>query len=987
MFDRFSRAHTRAQRTLPMVAALRQAHADLSPALRTPDGLRRGLAALRATLRAEIAPLETAWHAAQAVLAAAPPDAETDARTAAEAADRALWTALAAANATHLVPVYTLVLEACRQLEGTSYTVLGESQVWHLQPYDVQLQAAILLAERTVAEIATGEGKTLIAAFPLVLRALAGFGTHLVTANAYLAQRDAAWMGALYTHLGLTVGCVDGTPPASDARRSAYAQDITYGTIAEFGFDYLRDHLAPTAPEQVQRDLVSVLVDEADAVLLDTARIPVIISGPTHSNVLERYQAVAPAVRALVAAQAERLDHLTVAATAALAAGNLEVAGPLLGSLHRGGPRHPALQHLLATDPAAPSLLSAVLTEGETRRTLQTLDVPLLYTMDLEGAAVALTEAGMQALAPNDPALFVLEDETAPLVEDLESSEARDARWLVRDITLSAVQNLLRAQVLLQRDVDYVVTHDQVQIVDQTTGRTMDGRRWSNNLHLAVEIVEGVPTVGETQTQASISIMQYCRKYVTLSGMTGTAVAAANEFANLYGLAVAVVPSHRPCQREDRPDLLYREATQKWAALTDEIDRLHRLQLPVLVGTASVEESEVVSTLLTARGLPHQVLNARRDQAEAALIAHAGQTGAITVATNMAGRGTDIVLAPETLPPRTVAWCTAHGVDLAALPRRADPTRRSTPATWTAETVLEIGGLHVLATTRHESRRVDQQLRGRAGRQGDVGVAQALVSLEDAFLREWQSDRMFGLLDTLTGAATDPLVGRPITAILDKAQALVNDAMAAGRARVAGYDKVLDAQREIVYALRTLAVDGHALAARDAEERADAGLTRLCTFVLRDAVTRERLGTLAGYLTERHIVPHLALPGDLLDRPSAEAVPLVRDAVLVACHQARAAWRAATPPDQVTPLLAADLLAALDASWQDHLAALDRLRDSVIWRGVAQQDPLEIFTHEAFKSFEEMLERLDQNVLARLGQRWFPPTASAPASVTASATA
>src|SRR5688500_5968596 len=631
-----------------------------------------------------------------------------------------------------LPEAFATVKEACRRNVGREITVTGHTLTWDMIPYDVQLIGGIALHQGKVAEMATGEGKTLVATMPIYLNALTGRGVHLVTVNTYLARRDAEWMGTIYKYLGLTVDCIDLHDPNTPARRAAYAADITYGTNNEFGFDYLRDNMVHALEQRVQRVHNYAIIDEVDSILIDEARTPLIISGPVGAEETDEYRRYNPLVANLYRKQMRMINDLVAQAERDLESGDEQSTGERLLAAKRGAPRHKRLMKLFADTPNTQKMAAKVEADLMRDKRLQEIDEHLLYAMDEKGHSIHLSDLGLDELSPDDPEAFVVPDiseELGKIEHDTEMSidEKRDRKakleleYANKTQKIHAIHQLLKAYTLYAKDEQYIIEDGAVVIVDEFTGRKMAGRRWSDGLHQAVEAKEGVTVRGETQTLATITIQNYFRMFDKLAGMTGTAETEEGEFHQIYGLGVSVIPTNRDIIRDDRHDLIYRTKREKYNAIMDEVERLHKLQLPVLVGTVSVDVSETMSRMLKRRGIPHSVLNAKYHQQEAQIVADAGQPGVVTIATNMAGRGTDIKLGAGVTDGRTVAWCRAHGVDVAALKQPADPNLVFEVDKLDDEDEIEDGGLHIIGSERHESRRIDRQLRGRAGRQGDPG--------------------------------------------------------------------------------------------------------------------------------------------------------------------------------------------------------------------------------------------------------------------------
>ena len=652
-----------------------------------------------------------------------------------------------------LPEAFAVVKQACKRLVGRKWMAAGSEIEWNMVPFDVQLIGGIVMHQGKIAEMATGEGKTLVATLPLYLNALEGKGAHLVTVNDYLAQRDAEWMGKVFEFLGLTVGVIlNNMTPAQ--RREAYNCDITYGTNNEFGFDYLRDNMAATPEDIVQvRGHHYAIVDEVDSVLIDEARTPLIISGPVE-HATHNYDEVKPLVDSLVRKQTRYVNSLIAEAEELLKSEEtIREAGLKLLIAQRGAPKNKRLQKLFQ-QPGIKKLVFDIENEFIRDKRMHEVDEELYYSIEEKHHTINLTEKGRHELAPNNPDEFVLPDlaelfskiegdESLTQAEKVERKNEIQVEYARKNEKLHNISQLLKAYSLFEKDVDYVVQEGKVLIVDEFTGRIMYGRRYSDGLHQALEAKENVKIEGETQTLATITLQNYFRLYDKLAGMTGTAETEANEFWDIYKLDVVVIPTNKPIRRIDYEDVIYRTKREKFNAVIDEIERLHKKGRPVLVGTVSVEVSETLSRMLKRRKIPHNVLNAKYHKQEAEIIAKAGQPGAVTIATNMAGRGTDIKLAPSVRG-------NGKYVDEDGTPY----------------------GLHIIGTERHESRRIDRQLRGRAGRQGDPGASKFFLSLEDELMRLFGSDRLIKIMDRLGAeegeAITHPMVTKARNALKSK---------------------------------------------------------------------------------------------------------------------------------------------------------------------------------------------------------------------------
>jgi preprotein translocase subunit SecA len=885
-----------------------------------------------------------------------------------------LKTALQDALDEVLPEAFATVKEACRRLVGTEITVTGQKLVWDMIPYDVQLVGGVALHRGTVAEMATGEGKTLVATMPLYLNALAGRGAHLVTVNPYLAQRDSEWMGTVFTFLGLTVDCIDLHTPGTPERRSAYLADITYGTNNEYGFDYLRDNMVHSLEQRVQRPHYYAIIDEVDSILIDEARTPLIISGPVGEEQSEEYRRYNPSVASLYRKQSRIVNEMVAGAEKDLAEGNDDVAGPKLLAAKRGAPKHKRLMKLFADNPKLQKLVQQ--TEGAFMREkrLHEIDELVLFSMDEKGHSIHLSDQGLDDLSPGDAEAFVVPDlsEAIGALErdpDLPVDEKRDRiaelerEYAEKSQKIHCIHQLLKAYALYARDEQYILEDGQVIIVDEFTGRKMIGRRWSDGLHQAVEAKENVSVRGETQTLATITIQNYFRMYDKLAGMTGTAETEEGEFHQIYGLTVMVIPTNRPVVRDDRQDLVYRTKREKFNAMMDEIERFNKLQLPVLVGTVSVDVSETMSRMLKRRGIRHSVLNAKYHQQEATIVAEAGQPGAVTIATNMAGRGTDIKLGSGVTTPRTIAWLREHGVAPAEVGAAADPALAADPAALHDEEVVEVGGLHIIGSERHESRRIDRQLRGRAGRQGDPGASQFFLSLEDDLMRLFGSDRIAGIMDRLGAEEGEVITHALVTRSIGSAQRRVEMQNFEARKRLLDYDDVMNQQREVIYDLRLFALEGGEDLKSEVWEMIEQAVEDVVAEYVEPEVRPEEWD-LAG-LRNRLVLDYFLVVEELPQENDAEhefeqpdeIVALVSDAVRAGFQRKLESWG-----EHRERILSWVLLGVIDEKWRDHLYDLDHLKASIHFRGWGQKDPLIEYKQEAYSMFVDFMADLRRTV-------------------------
>ena len=848
-----------------------------------------------------------------------------------------------------LPEAFATVREAARRLLGTAVQVTGQPITWDMVHYDVQLIGGVQLHLGRIAEMATGEGKTLVATLPLYLNALPGRGAHLVTVNSYLARRDSQWMGHLYTYLGLTVGCLDDTEAGTPERRAAYECDITYGTNNEFGFDYLRDNMVVSLEQRVQRKHVFAIVDEVDSVLIDEARTPLIISGPVGNESDGDYAMHNSSVARLVRKQTELGNDLVARGEKALEAGDTNAAMLAFYQAQLGDPKNKRLMKMMQ-EQGVKALVQKMELEhiadrkqSANKQTYRDLEEDLLFVLDEKGHSVHLTDRGVEYMSPGDHDAFVLPDissEIGRIEKDHEMDAAAklDARAVIereyasKSEKLNIVHQLLKAHALYEKDVNYVVQDAQVLIVDEFTGRTMPGRRWSEGLHQAVEAKEGVQVKGETQTLATITIQNYFRMFEKLAGMTGTAETEETEFFQIYGLEVSVIPTNRDIIRDDRHDLVYKTRREKYNAIVDETRRLHELGFPVLVGTTSVEASETLSRLFQRGGVVHNVLNAKYHQREAEIVSLAGQPGAVTIATNMAGRGTDIKL--------------GAGVTISKPSVVKDVDNKDVDVT-------ECGGLHIIGSERHESRRIDRQLRGRAGRQGDPGATQFFLSLEDDLMRLFGSDRIAKLMDRMGAVEGEMLTHPLITRSIEQAQKRVELQNFQSRKRLLEYDDVMNQQREVIYSLRSFALDGGEELKGEAIKMVEQAVAKRIETSLADQIDPLEWDV---ELVRQDLLMHY-----LLTVPCFEESGTRPATAGEAQEQGSVAGEAAfqrkfdSLGDFASQVLALVMLNVLDEKWKDHLYDLDQLRNAIHYRSWGQKDPLLEYKQEAYSMFVDLM--------------------------------
>ena len=832
-----------------------------------------------------------------------------------------------------LPEAFAVVKNAARRLCGTKAVVCDHEQTWEMVHFDVQLIGGIALHQNKIAEMATGEGKTLVATLPLYLNALTGRNCQLVTVNDYLARRDSEWMGHLYRWLGLTVGCIQNQMPG-DERKAAYACDITYGTASEFGFDYLRDNgMALSPDEQVQRDHYFCIVDEIDSILVDEARTPLIISGPVAEEREPAFPRLRQPVAGLVELQIRLVTRLMNEAREELEKlpADKEPSADALDKLWlaaHGMPRNRVFLRLMENGRWRKALEKhegVLASEIEKDRRFH-LKERLYFSVSERNHESDLTQLGRDTLRPGEPDAFVLPDLPTRYVE-LDRDEAltperraelraeAEAAYAQVSEDIHAIGQLLKAYTLYEKDKQYVVHEGKVKIVDENTGRIMEGRRWSDGLHQAVEAKEGVALEKENKTYATITIQNYFRMYQKLAGMTGTAETEASEFHDIYRLTVVAIPTHRPCIRVDDNDIVFKTRKEKYQFAIKEIAEAHKRGQPVLVGTASVEASETLGRMLAMAKVPHKILNAKHHETEADIVSLAGQRGAVTIATNMAGRGTDIKL---------------------------------------GEGVRELGGLYVLATERHESRRVDRQLRGRCSRQGDPGRSRFLVSLEDDLMRLFSNAGIISSLLEKSFREGEPLEHPLLNRSIGTAQKRVEGQNYSMRKRLLQYDDVLNQQRQIVYGLRNRALkaeDSRATLLDIVEEEVEERLGAVFPDPAGAPDRRAAEAFVYWYITAFHMRIDLE---DILARTKSQVTLLATDRV----RALQAGREQHESPEILRYLERNVLLRAIDRNWQNHLTEMEDLRRGVGLRTYAQKDPLNEYKAEAFKAFERLMQQL-----------------------------
>jgi preprotein translocase subunit SecA len=859
---------------------------------------------------------------------------------------------------------------------SNSWDAAGKPIVWDMVPYDVQLIGGAALHQGKIAEMQTGEGKTLVATLPVYLNALAGKGVHLVTVNDYLAKRDSAWMAPIFEFHGLSVDCIDHHQPNSAARKKAYNSDITYGTNNEFGFDYLRDNMANSTDDLVQRPHHYAIVDEVDSVLVDDARTPLIISGPIPKGDEHEFTELKPKVDDIVSVQRKYLTGVLAEAKKLIAEGDDKEGGFKLLQVFRGIPKNKALIKFLSEE-GIKQLLQK--TENfymqDNNREMPKVDADLYYVIDEKNNQIELSDKGVEYLSgKDDPDFFVMpeigmeiskiEEQGLEIEEEAKLKEELFREYGIKSERIHTLNQLLKAYALFEKDIQYVVIENKVMIVDEQTGRIMDGRRYSDGLHQAIEAKENVKIEDATQTFATVTLQNYFRMYRKLSGMTGTAVTEAGELWEIYKLDVVEIPTNRPVVRDDRQDLVYKTKREKYNAVIDEVTNLSQAGRPILIGTTSVEISELLGKMLSIRKVPHNVLNAKLHKKEADIVAEAGQPGQVTIATNMAGRGTDIKLSEE---------------------------------------VKAAGGLAIVGTERHDSRRVDRQLRGRAGRQGDPGSSQFYVSLEDNLMRLFGSERIAKMMDRMGLKEGEVIQHSMISKSIERAQKKVEENNFGVRKRLLEYDDVMNAQREVVYKRRYHALFGERLRVDIAnmiydtseiiaERNKNANDFKNFEFELiryfsmssplsEDEFAKLPIQEIAGKIYRAAFDHYI----EKMERNAELAYPVVKNVYETQGNQYK---RIVVPfTDGVKTLqVITDLekayeskgkqlitdfeknitLAIVDDAWKTHLRKMDELKQSVQLAVHEQKDPLLIYKFEAFELFKSMIEEVNKDVISFL---------------------
>ncbi|MBT3848689.1 MAG: preprotein translocase subunit SecA [Candidatus Marinimicrobia bacterium] len=835
-----------------------------------------------------------------------------------------------------MVEAFAIVKETCRRICGSSWRISGQETLWEMVPYDVQLLGAITLHSGKVSEMKTGEGKTLVSTMPIYLNALSGRGVHVITVNDYLAQRDAEWMGEVYKRLGLTVGFILNSMD-NVQRREMYDRDITYGTNNEFGFDYLRDNMALQKEDKVQRGHAFAVVDEVDSVLIDEARTPLIISGAVDAPVDETFSTLKPGVQQLVKKQTALVSELVQEAKKLLKDEDEDAAGLKLLQAQRGMPKHRQVMKIFQ-ETGMLKLAQDIESIYIRDKKMDEVDEDLYFAIEEKSHVMDLTDKGRNLLAPDNPETFIIPDLGEMLLEidemgDLSSIEKEQEKEKAHQLhaqrsgTIHNFNQLLRAFTMYEKDVEYVLQDGKVMIVDEFTGRVLSGRRYSDGLHQALEAKENVRIERETQTLATITIQNYFRLYDKLAGMTGTAETEAEELGSIYGLDVTVVPTHRDIIRDDREDLVYKTKREKYNAAIDEISECHHRGQPVLVGTISVEISELLARMLKRNNIPHNVLNAKQHQNEAEIVARAGQRGAVTIATNMAGRGTDIKL---------------------------------------GEGIKELGGLHIIGTERHESRRIDLQLRGRSGRQGDPGSSRFYLSLEDDLMRLFSSDRVATIMDKMGIEEGEVISAKMVTRAISNAQKKVEVRNFGIRKHLLEYDDVMNQQRQVVYDIRNQALSG--------EDMYETTEQILDDFIMDEIEAQSFMGTPDMWdwdHLKQSFASHILVDASLeqIQTSTGNIDLTANDIADWIGEDARSIYKAREsllPEDALRGFERFVILRTIDDKWKDHLYAMDQLREGINLRAYGQKNPLLEYKSEGFKMFQEMMTDMNSVTVQRL---------------------
>jgi preprotein translocase subunit SecA len=829
----------------------------------------------------------------------------------------------------HMIEIFAIIKDASRRLCGTKFTVIGQDMTWEMVHFDVQLIGGVVLHHGKITEMKTGEGKTLVSTLAIILNAMTGKGVHVVTVNDYLAERDSLWMGLLYEYLGLTVGCILNQMRSAE-RKEMYSRDITYGTNSQFGFDYLRDNMAVSPENQVQRGHYFAIVDEVDSVLIDEARTPLIISGQVDAPTNQQYNEWKPSIERIIKKQTMLVNSLVNEAEEIFDTDEHK-AGVKLLMASRGAPKNKRLMKLYQKQ-GIKQLVHSTESEFIRDKKMGEIDEKLYFSIEERSNVIDLSEMGREFLSPSNPEHFVIPD-IGEMFHEIENSDGLTHADILRkkdeaqslhgerSDRIHSINQLLKAYSLFEKDVDYIVQEGKVLIVDEHTGRVLHGRRYSDGLHQSLEAKENVVIEKETKTMATITIQNYFRMYEKLAGMTGTAATEAHEFMEIYKLDVVEIPTNRTIQRKDHEDMIYRSKREKYNATIIKIEELFQSGQPVLVGTTSVEESETLSRMLRRKKVPHNVLNAKQHQKEAEVVSRAGLKSAITISTNMAGRGTDIKL---------------------------------------GDSVKELGGLFILGTGRHESRRIDLQLRGRAGRQGDAGESIFYLSLEDDLMRLFGSDRIAKVMDRMGVEDGEVITHSMVSKSIERAQKKVEGRNYGIRKHLLEYDDVMNQQREIVYDRRNFALHEEDISSEVLEilnEFIDEIIDAYCdSSNVRDwdwdGVSSEALNTFSLDIVneQEHIATHDELR-DLLVQGALSILEVKKET---------------SEGDIFQQFQKFVVLKTIDEKWREHLDGMDQLREGINLRAYGQKNPLIEYKQEGFGMFTEMMSDTNKETLKRI---------------------
>tara|TARA_B000000557_G_scaffold131106_1_gene106225 strand:+ start:1321 stop:4362 length:3042 start_codon:yes stop_codon:yes gene_type:complete len=829
----------------------------------------------------------------------------------------------------HMVEVFAIVKDVSRRLEGTNFKVMETDMTWNMVHYDVQLIGGVVLHQGKISEMKTGEGKTLVSTLPIVLNAITNRGVHVVTVNDYLAQRDSEWMGLLYNFLGLSVGCLlDRMPP--NLRKEAYQMDITYGTNSQFGFDYLRDNMVSSIEQKVQRKHYYAIVDEVDSVLVDEARTPLIISGSVDTPINPEYSTWRNKIESLVRTQNKMVNDLVVESEELLKS-DKTLAGIKLLIASKGAPKNKRLMNLYQ-ETGIKRLVHDTESEYIREKKISEIEEQLYFVIDENSRVTDLSEKGRQYLSSTNPEYFVIPDlgdvyydieKTKGITKEEILKKKQDAQQLhgERSERIHIINKLLQAFCLYEKDVEYIVQQGKVQIVDEHTGRVLHGRRYSDGLHEAIEIKENVVVGRESQTHATITIQNYFRMYEKLSGMTGTAMTEAQEFMEIYKLDVIEIPTNIPIQRQDHDDYIFRSKKEKYDAVVKKVKELCEKGQPVLVGTTSVEESEILSKMLKISKVSHNVLNAKQHQREADIVSRAGQKGAITISTNMAGRGTDIKL---------------------------------------GDGVKDLGGLFILGTGRHESRRIDLQLRGRSGRQGDAGESIFYLSLEDDLMRIFGSDRIANVMDKLGIEEGEVITHSMVTKSVQRAQQKLETRNFSIRKHVLEYDMVMNRQREIIYGRRNYFLNDNEIMDE---------INQIIDEFIDDSISNFANGSntnnmdIEGFNSELLDSVSININDEIKDLSSLESI---KDVVSKNMNEVIDYKKNDVGEKIFTHFVKFISLREIDKKWKEHLNAMDQMREGINLRAYGQKNPLIEYKKEGYILFEEMMYSINKEILKTL---------------------